>query len=46
VAAGEPGILGTIERAFKSVLSPLSRSADSEADVESRRRAKDTEERA
>jgi hypothetical protein len=45
VAAGEHGILGTIERAFKSVLSPLTRSTDSEADIESRRSANDAEER-
>ena len=44
-AAGDHGILGTIERAFKTVLNPLTREDDSEADVEARRAANDAEER-
>jgi hypothetical protein len=44
-AEEDRGILGTIERAFKTVLSPLTRDDDSEADLESRRSANDAEER-
>jgi hypothetical protein len=39
------GLIGTIERAFDAVLSPLTREHDTSADAESRRRATDAEER-
>jgi hypothetical protein len=44
-AKGNHGILGTIEQAFRTVLSPLAREDVSEADIESRRAANDAEER-
>ena len=44
-AEQDGGVLGTIERAFKTVLSPLTRGGGTEADIESRRSANDAEER-
>lgn len=44
-AEREHGILGTIERAFGVILSPLTRQRDSEADIEARRIETDAEER-
>ena len=38
-AEADRGVLGTIERAFKTVISPFTREDDSEADLESRRSA-------